>query len=380
MTTHSTPITSASTHSAAPMPFRRRIFAALVLSAAALGSAAQAGPSYDISHHPDPVNDRERVTINVSGVHNNGCVPRFERGQVNEGHRTIELVLESPSNANCTQALTPWDVSARTERPLSAGWWTVEVYWGSNYESYRFEVYRYAAHTSRIGFSHQEYDTSESAHTVYLNVERSGSSDGTVSVDYQTRDGSATAGRDYESTSGTLTWHHGDATPKRIPVVIYDDYEEEHDEYFRMELSHFGGDAEAGTHFEARVTIRDDDGHDQGSCRSDEYTLCLLGNRFQVTSRWRTKEGKSGRGQAKSLTGQSGYFWFFSESNVEVLVKMVDGCSASGTHWVFVSGMTNVWVEITVEDTWTGQRGTWTNPQGRDFQLIKDVNRFDSCR
>jgi hypothetical protein len=51
-------------------------------------------------------------------------------------------------------------------------------------------------------------------------VMRSGGSDGTVTVAYGTHDGSAVAGRDYTSASGTLTWGKGDARPKTVSVLL----------------------------------------------------------------------------------------------------------------------------------------------------------------
>lgn len=48
-------------------------------------------------------------------------------------------------------------------------------------------------------------------------------SQGTVSVDYTTVDGTAVAGTDYEATSGTLTWADGQTGPQTIFIKIFDD-------------------------------------------------------------------------------------------------------------------------------------------------------------
>ena len=69
-----------------------------------------------------------------------------------------------------------------------------------------------------------------------------------VTVDYATQDGTATAGSDYTSTSGTLTFAAGDTT-KTISVPITDDTADDDGETFKLALSNVSGanvrDAEA---------------------------------------------------------------------------------------------------------------------------------------
>jgi hypothetical protein len=84
----------------------------------------------------------------------------------------------------------------------------------------------------------------------------------------------------------------------------------------------------------------------------------------------------TGNGQAVSLTGDTGYFWFFSTSNVEMVVKVVSGCTFNSRYWVFAGGLTNVNVVMTVTDTQTGAVKTYVNPQGTAFQPIQDTNAF----
>ena len=67
----------------------------------------------------------------------------------------------------------------------------------------------------------------------------------TVTVDYATADGTATAGTDYTSTSGTLTFDAG-TTSKTISVSIADDETDESDETFTVTLSNASG-ANVGT-------------------------------------------------------------------------------------------------------------------------------------
>jgi len=114
----------------------------------------------------------------------------------------------------------------------------------------------------------------------------------------------------------------------------------------------------------------------RGPCVADPTTLCLNGGRFQVRTQWTTREGQSGAGRAVDLTGDTGYFWFFSPSNVEMVVKAVTGCSFNSHYWVFAGGLTDVHVVTTVTDTRTGAVLTDTNPQGTAFQPIQNAAAF----
>lgn len=116
-----------------------------------------------------------------------------------------------------------------------------------------------------------------------------------------------------------------------------------------------------------------------GSCSSSMTVLCLNHNRFRVTAAWRTAGGASGNGQSVSLTSDTGYFWFFGAENVEVILKVLNGCPVNQRYWVFASGLTDVNVEMTVIDTQTGTRRVYRNPQGTAFQPIQDTNAFATC-
>jgi len=92
--------------------------------------------------------------------------------------------------------------------------------------------------------------------------------------------------------------------------------------------------------------------------------LCLNGNRFRVTAAWRIPSGASGAGVPVPLTGDTGYFWFFSSNNVELVVKVVDGRAVNGRFWVFSGALSDVEYTLTILDTVTGAVRTYSNPQG----------------
>lgn len=108
--------------------------------------------------------------------------------------------------------------------------------------------------------------------------------------------------------------------------------------------------------------------------------LHLLGDRFRVSADWRTADGVSGTATAVPLTGETGLFWFFSPGNVELVVKVLDACVPPFERfWVYASGLTDVEVDLTVEDTWTGQSKTYLRPRGSLFAPLADTGTFNGC-
>jgi Leucine-rich repeat (LRR) protein len=125
------------------------------------------------------------------------------------------------------------------------------------------------------------------------------------------------------------------------------------------------------------VTLRN--GAGPAVCFPGDASLCLNGGRFKVEVAWRTADGQSGPGHAVGLTGDTGYFWFFDASNVEVVLKVLDACGLNQKFWIFAGGLTNVQVNLTVTDTRTGTVKTYRNAQGSPFQPIQDTGAFSTC-
>jgi hypothetical protein len=112
------------------------------------------------------------------------------------------------------------------------------------------------------------------------------------------------------------------------------------------------------------------------SCTPTATSMCLDGGRFEVSADWQKSTGETGHGNAVSLTADTGYLWFFSSANVEMVVKVLDACSVNGQHWVFAGGLTNVAVTLRVRDTQTDTVRTYSNPQGVAFVPIQDTGAF----
>lgn len=117
-----------------------------------------------------------------------------------------------------------------------------------------------------------------------------------------------------------------------------------------------------------------------GECVSDPQTLCLHGGRFRVTVSWEDFQGQTGEGRVAPVSSSdSGLFWFFSSSNWEMLVKVLDGCGVNDHTWVFSAATTNVAYTLSVEDTRTGQLRSYANALGISAAAITDTGAFDDC-
>lgn len=100
-------------------------------------------------------------------------------------------------------------------------------------------------------------------------------------------------------------------------------------------------------------------------CAGDAQSLCLLSGRFRVGVTFRNpNDGTTGTGHAVPGSDQTGTFWFFSPSNTELVVKLLDGRSLNGKFWSFYGALSNVDYTVTVDDLATGARKTYRNRQG----------------
>jgi hypothetical protein len=76
------------------------------------------------------------------------------------------------------------------------------------------------ATTSNVSFLTASYPVALESGAVSVTVERAGNASAAVTIDYQTVNGTAVAGTNYEATSGTLSWAENDATPKTISIPL----------------------------------------------------------------------------------------------------------------------------------------------------------------
>ncbi len=117
-------------------------------------------------------------------------------------------------------------------------------------------------------------------------------------------------------------------------------------------------------------------------CVAGGQTLCLGSNgRFQVKVAYAAATG-SGSGTTVPLASipDSGLFYFFDAGNIEMLIKVLNACSAPFNHyWVFFAATTNVQFTVTVIDTATGAVQTYFNPLNQPAAAVQDTSAFATC-
>jgi hypothetical protein len=116
-------------------------------------------------------------------------------------------------------------------------------------------------------------------------------------------------------------------------------------------------------------------GHGSSPTCGSATSLCLNAGRFKVEVAWAAADGRSGSGNAISLTNDTGYFWFFDPANVELVVKVLDGRGVNGHFWVFYGALSDVQYTITVTDTTNGAHRTYSNPQ-HNLASFADTSAF----
>jgi uncharacterized repeat protein (TIGR01451 family) len=110
-----------------------------------------------------------------------------------------------------------------------------------------------------ISFSSPTYSVSEAGVQAVITVVRSNVLTNTVSVSYTTQDGTAVAGQDYVTASGTLVFTNGQ-TAKTFTVTVIDDTLIEGDETVLLALLNPVGQASLVGPSAATLTIMDNDG------------------------------------------------------------------------------------------------------------------------
>jgi hypothetical protein len=110
-------------------------------------------------------------------------------------------------------------------------------------------------------------------------------------------------------------------------------------------------------------------------CVPGATRLCLDAGRFSVTATWRDFAGNTGTASMVPLSADTGYLWFFAATNVEVMLKVLDGRPVNGKFWVFYGALSDVEYRITVADTQTGAVRIYTHPAG-NLASVADTGAF----
>jgi Ca2+-binding RTX toxin-like protein len=194
-----------------------------------------------------------------------------------------------------------------------------------------------------LQFSADSYSVNEGSGSTTISVSRIGGSDGEVSVNYSTSNGTAMAGEDYSFTEGTLTWSEGDSSDKIINLPIIDDGNFEGDEALSISLSNPTG-AELATPATATVTIVENEVAQPGTLQfsATDYNVnegagsALItvtrtgGANGEVSVNYTTGSGTATEGADYTLT-QGSITWLDSDdANKSISVPVGDDTEIEG--------------------------------------------------
>lgn len=101
--------------------------------------------------------------------------------------------------------------------------------------------------------------------------------------------------------------------------------------------------------------------------------------RFEIEGEWKTREGKEGPTREAFVAGQGGEavgLYFFNRSNVELFVKILDGCYINDHQWLLVAGLTDVGVDLSIRDRVAGREKIIHTEPGQAFAPSIDIEAF----
>jgi hypothetical protein len=186
--------------------------------------------------------------------------------------------------------------------------------------------------------------------------------------------GAGCGGGDYLTSNSLIDgdaadglWHRAEATfaATAPPTATFAS--------FRVNLSKIEATGTATAAYDNLVFKR------AGTCGTTPDRLCLNNDRFQVTASFEDYAGNGGAAKAQGMTGDTGYFWFFQPSNVEVVVKVINGCFLNSNYWIYAGGLTDVEVDLVVKDTRTGTLAPFHNDLGTPFQPVGNIGVLPVC-
>jgi solute carrier family 8 (sodium/calcium exchanger) len=161
--------------------------------------------------------------------------------------------------------------------------------------------------TQVVEFATPFYSCLESDGTVECDVVRAGPLDGVLKVQFQTRDGTATAGEDYVTVQGELVFEAGEESKTIAITIIDDDYHEPDEDFFidLMECSTASGTCRLGEVRTAVITIVDDDEPGVLSFSEDDFYVTQSGNK-QTAVVWVTRKDGCSANVSCAYRTQSG--------------------------------------------------------------------------
>lgn len=137
-----------------------------------------------------------------------------------------------------------------------------------------------------VSIAQQAYTVSEAGGSLIVSVSRSGGTSGAVSISYATANGTATAGQDYTTTTGTLSWADGETGARTFSIPLLNDSIFENNETFTVTLSNPTNGLALGNISSATVTVTSDDAQPlpgSVSLAQQAYTVSETGGNLVVS-------------------------------------------------------------------------------------------------
>jgi Calx-beta domain/Domain of unknown function (DUF4214) len=117
-----------------------------------------------------------------------------------------------------------------------------------------------------VQFTSAAYSVGENGSKASITAKRTGGNFGTVTAQYATAaGGTATAGSDYNASSGILSWGDGDSSDKTFTIPIIDNSASNSNKTVNVGLSNVTNGATLGSPAGAVLTILDDESYPKGS-------------------------------------------------------------------------------------------------------------------
>jgi uncharacterized repeat protein (TIGR01451 family) len=148
-------------------------------------------------------------------------------------------------------------------------------------DGFAFDNIALFAGNGALRLSRAAYELSETGGVALVTVERVNGSQGSVTVDYATSNGTAVAGSDYTATSGTLVMSNG-VVAATIGIPVVNDAEDELDEMFYIRLGNPTGGAILTNPALAQVNILDNDGPGTVQFAAADFAVVEGAGAFEV--------------------------------------------------------------------------------------------------
>ena len=100
---------------------------------------------------------------------------------------------------------------------------------------------------------------------------------------------------------------------------------------------------------------------------------------FAVGLEFEFSASDKGEGTMVPLTDLITAVYFRNPANLEALIKVINGCPINGNFWVFIGGLTDQRVIVTVTHIPTGFSRFYINRSGVAFLPVQDTEAFPFC-